>query len=297
MMAMIWMSMLVACGWRRVGGKTYAVPQPVGGGGETDTTGADWEREDLADDNPGAGTPGGREEEDVDADESDHGLDGVRVVAVRHADDGDDEFGNEHADSAPDQDRATAEFLDGPEGEGRGEHVDDGGDHADHEGIVDGAQVGQESCSKVEDEVDAGPLLHHLQGGAQDGTAEVAGGLGEAATEAVEPRVPVAGLRNDLQFILVVGDDFGEFLLDFFRVCRLATEPREGLSGFLDVVLLDEVTRRFGESEKTSSKDDGPKHLQRNGNAVGARVLAILGAIIYTSGYHETDGDAELEEC
>ena len=39
-------------------GRTYAVPQPVRSGRETDTAGANGDREDLADDDPGAGTPG-----------------------------------------------------------------------------------------------------------------------------------------------------------------------------------------------------------------------------------------------
>ena len=33
------------------------VPEPVGGGGESDTTGTDGQREDFTNDNPGAGTP------------------------------------------------------------------------------------------------------------------------------------------------------------------------------------------------------------------------------------------------
>lgn len=57
-------------------GGTYAVPEPVGGGGEADSARADWEGEDLADDNPGGGAPSGREEEDVDADKRNHGRDG-----------------------------------------------------------------------------------------------------------------------------------------------------------------------------------------------------------------------------
>lgn len=41
--------------------RTYAVPEPVRGGGQTNTTRSDWEREDLADDNPSSWTPGGGE--------------------------------------------------------------------------------------------------------------------------------------------------------------------------------------------------------------------------------------------
>lgn len=73
-----------------------AVPEPVGGGGETDTTGSDGERVDFTDENPSSGTPGGGEEGDVDADEGDHGLDGGGVVlgftTGGNSDDGNDEF-------------------------------------------------------------------------------------------------------------------------------------------------------------------------------------------------------------
>jgi len=48
-----------------------AVPEPVGGGRETDTTGTDGDGEDFSNHNPGCGTPGGGEEKDVDADECD----------------------------------------------------------------------------------------------------------------------------------------------------------------------------------------------------------------------------------
>jgi len=53
-----------------------AVPEPVGGGGKSYTTGSDWKWEDLTDDNPGTWSPCGGKEEDVDADQSDHGGDG-----------------------------------------------------------------------------------------------------------------------------------------------------------------------------------------------------------------------------
>lgn len=58
------------------------VPEPVGGGGESDTTGADGQGEDLADEDPRAGTPGGGEEEDEDGDEGDLGVDGGDVVGA-----------------------------------------------------------------------------------------------------------------------------------------------------------------------------------------------------------------------
>lgn len=81
----------------RKGAGTYTVPKPVGGGGESDTTGSDWQWENLADDNPGAWTPGGSEEENVDTDECDHGFDGIIVVESCDTHDGDDKFTNQHS--------------------------------------------------------------------------------------------------------------------------------------------------------------------------------------------------------
>ena len=60
--------------------KTYGVPQPVGGGRETDTAGPDRERKDLANNDPGTRAPGGGEEEDEDSDEGNLGVDGGNVV-------------------------------------------------------------------------------------------------------------------------------------------------------------------------------------------------------------------------
>ena len=201
-----------------------AVPHPVGRGGQGDAAGADGKGKDLADDDPGAGAPGGREEEDEDADEGDLGLDRVGVAAVDGPGDGDDELADDHSERAPEEQRATPEFLDGPEGDGGRAHVHQGGDEADQEGIVDGTEILEEGGPKVEDEVDPGPLLHHLHGGPQYGAAQVAVTLPEGALEAVGPTGKVAALRRDLELVFMVGDDLRQFLLDVFRVTWLATE-------------------------------------------------------------------------
>ena len=51
---------------------TYAVPEPVGGGGDTDTARSDGQREDLSNNHPRTRAPGGSEEGDVEADEGNH---------------------------------------------------------------------------------------------------------------------------------------------------------------------------------------------------------------------------------
>ncbi len=205
-------------------GKTYAVPEPVGGGGETDTAGADGDGEDLADDDPGTGTPGGGEEEDVDADEGDQGPGGVGIVRKGSSHGTDDELADDHAESTPDEDGAAAEALDGPEGDGGRAHVDDGEDHGDQEGVLDGVQGLEEDGGVVEDKVDARPLLHHLQGGTEDRAAEVGAGLAEAALEAVGPGGEVAALGDDAHLIFVVGNDLSQFLLDVLGVLGLAAD-------------------------------------------------------------------------
>lgn len=45
----------------------------------------------------------------------------------------------------------------------------------------------QKTYSEVEHEIDTGPLLHHLEGGAEDGAAQVTAGIEYRSAEAVEP--------------------------------------------------------------------------------------------------------------
>jgi len=85
------------------------VPEPVGGGGESDTTGSDGKREDFTDENPGTRSPGGSEEEDEDGNESDlcvnssdvvgdglsSGVEGGLVETDSDTDDSDEELADE----------------------------------------------------------------------------------------------------------------------------------------------------------------------------------------------------------
>ncbi len=129
----------------------------------------------LTDNNPGARTPGGREEEDEDGNEGNLGVDGRDVVGNRvgaivrirvgkveadgHTNDSHDELADQHAESAIDEDSAATEPLDGPEREGGRAHVDKGEDERDQEGVADGASSLQEGGGEIEDEVDTSPIL------------------------------------------------------------------------------------------------------------------------------------------
>jgi len=94
----------------RSGVRNCPVEKPVGGRGHGETLGADLERKDLTGHDPGDGTPGGGEEEDVDADECDAGLLGFEVLAEDRSvgrvlasggrtEDGDEKLRDCHADS------------------------------------------------------------------------------------------------------------------------------------------------------------------------------------------------------
>ena len=167
---------------------TYAIPKPVGGGGESDAARTDGKGEDLADQHPRARTPCRGEEEDVDADEGNHHIDGCTGGGARGGtDNGNDELAHDHACSATDEERPAAEALDRPERDGRGAHVDESGDKRNEERVLDGAKLLEKGGTEVEDEVDTGPLLHHLQRCAEDGTAQVTAGRGQAPLEAIGP--------------------------------------------------------------------------------------------------------------
>ena len=126
----------------------------------------------------------------------------------------------------------------------------------------------EENDTVVEDEVDTGELLHHLETNTKKCAADVAGTNGDLSGEAAGPGLDITSLRNDRQLILVVGNDFCELLLNVGRISWLSTDIGEGLHGFLNSALLDEVTWRIWEEEKTNTEDESPEKLNSNWDTV-----------------------------
>ena len=137
-------------------------------------------------------------------------------------------------------------------------------------------------------------MLHHLKGNAEQCLAEIGAGRSDRSAEAIGPGRNVATLGNDLHLVLVVGYNFGKFLLDIFAVLGLSANAREGVRSFIKPALLDIVTRRLGQEEQTGGQDDGPEKLNADGNTVGTRVVAVLGSVIDAVGEQDTDGYEEL---
>lgn len=127
------------------------VPEPVGGGGKGDTLSTDREREDLADNDPSSGTPGGGETGDVDAHKNDEASRGGLGTLLRGTNDSDDELAHQHDGGTPDEDSATAETLNHPEGSRGGDNVDEVGDEGDQEGVINTNGL-EEGGTVVEDE-------------------------------------------------------------------------------------------------------------------------------------------------
>lgn len=288
------------------------VPEPVGGSRQTNTARSDGDGEDLADDDPGTRTPGGSEPEDEDGNESNLGVDSADVVgdhavgvissgrrvgvveADSDTDDGDDELANKHTKGTNEEDGSTTESLNSPERQRSGADVDESEDQRDEEDVVDGTGRLEEGSRVVEDEVDTGPLLHHLHGGTEDGSAEVGLAVPEAALEAVGPRTEPGGGRNHLALVLLVGDDLSNLRLDVLGVLGLTTDTGEGVDSLLDLTTLDVVSRRVREEEKTTTEDDSPGELDTDGDLVRLHGVEVLGSVDDTGGEEETDGDAEL---
>lgn len=75
------MSMLDTCPTKSCSSViAYSVPQPIGCGGQSNTTRANWQREDLANDNPSSRSPCAGEEENEDGYEGNLGVDSRNVV-------------------------------------------------------------------------------------------------------------------------------------------------------------------------------------------------------------------------
>ena len=284
------------------------VPEPVGGGGESDTTGTDWKREDLTDDDPGTWTPGGGEEEDEDGNEGDLSVDGgdvvgngvtgsieVGVVETNgNTDDGNEELADQHTKGTPDEKRTTTDLLHGDKGDWSRADVDEGEDEGDQESVLDGASRLQERSGIVEDEVDTGPLLHHLEGGTENGLAEVGVGREDGTTEAVGPSTDPASSWNHGALVLLVGDNLGKLGLDVLRVGWLTTEAAESLASLLDTATLDKVTWGVWKEEETTTKNDTEDELDADWDAVRASVGAVLSGIVDARSEEETNGNTEL---
>jgi hypothetical protein len=70
----------------------------------------------------------------------------------------------------------------------------------------------------LENKVDTGPLLHHLHRSTQNGSPQVGVSVPQTTRETSFPGSKVRGVGHERFFVLIVGNDLGEFILDIFAV-------------------------------------------------------------------------------
>ena len=145
---------------------TYAVPEPIGRGRQTDTARSNRQREDLSNDHPGTWAPGGSEEGDVETDEGDHSRNS-RIIIFRGSagcdtNNSNNKLHDDHSRASNDEDLAATESFNCPKGDRGRTDVDKCRDEGDEEGVVNRAEGLEKDRSEVEDEVDSSQLLHHL---------------------------------------------------------------------------------------------------------------------------------------
>lgn len=60
------------------------------------------------------------------------------------------------------------------------------------------------------------------------------------------------------------------------------------------LVFLDKETGSLGENEHSDDQDNGPGKLDRNGDPVGAGIVAVLGGIVDDGSQEQTERDCQL---
>lgn len=134
------------------------VPRPIRRGDERHAAGAVVRGEELADDAPDNGAPGGGVGDDEEAREDDHGLAGGGgvgggfAVERKGADGGEDEEVDRHADTAYDEGSAAAETLHDVEAEEGHAEIDAAEDHGCYEAVLD-TRGREDGCPVVEKKI------------------------------------------------------------------------------------------------------------------------------------------------
>lgn len=99
-----------------------------------------------------------------------------------------------------------------------------------------------------------------------------------------------------LALVLGVGDDLAQLGLDVVRLDRLAAKAGKDAGGTVDVATLDEVARGLGEEEKSDTEDESPRELDRDRDAVGASVRAVLDRVVDTAVCARSESVHEIEK-
>lgn len=116
----------------------------------------------------------------------------------------------------------------------------------------------------------------------------------ERSSKALYPACEEVAIWHLTALVLFVGYYFTEFDLNIFGFKGLATESGESVSSILETTTLDEVTRRIGKEQKTTTKDKTPSKLDANWDSVRSSVISAFSSITDTRCEENTDSDTKL---
>lgn len=140
------------------------------------------------------------------------------------------------------------------------------------------------------------PLLHHLERCTQDSSSQIRSGVSKRSRETSGPRIKVSTGGDELRFEFIVGDNFGEFLLDVLGIGGLTSDSRQGSSGIFDSSLFDKPSWRIGKEEETGTEDQSPSELNGDWDSVRRSVSSVLGSVDDTRSEQKTDGNGLQDE-
>ena len=196
--------------------------------------------------------------------------------------DSNDELREAHASSTDEEEAATTELVDEGQRADGDDGVDDVADDGDDEGVADAGLL-EERRAVVEDEVDAGELLHRLE--------EDAGPCAEAVAVLVVAEAVRPGAAAGLLLQLERGGDEEAALLDFGGLGGEGEQAAEGFAGFGFAALEEEEAGGFGEEEHAAAEDGTPGELDGDGSSPCRVALLVFGGVKDDGGEESTDSD------
>lgn len=185
---------------------------------------------------------------------------------------GNKELRHGHADGSQEQDWASSPLVNSVKTGNSRTNIDTAGNQTDNKLILE-ARVLEELRAVVEDKVDASQLLESLEQASGEKT------LSKATLETLD----ITGASN-AHFVFMVSPDLGNFFKQSGIISRETSKFGQTPDGSFVVVCLNEITGCFGKDKHADHKDNGPCELDRDGDAVGAGIIAGVGGVVHDGG-------------
>lgn len=244
--------------------ENLTVSKPVSSGSQRSLLGTSTERESLANDDPGHGTPSTSERGDEHARRHDHdntnSLVGVGIDGS--SDGGENEEPGRLPERTDEQRPAATELLNNVETVESHDNVDSAKNELHQDRVVDAGRR-EDSSAVVEEVVDTSPLLEEVNEDTEESTVDELGNAG-LGVEALDPAT-----STNLTLLLENLPHLVEIVLDkgVLGIILQATEAAQSHARILPATLLSEPSRAFGNDHDTTAKGQGEQDTKTDDNA------------------------------